>query len=90
MVMKERKWLIDQMSVKIISQVVLDVPRHADEDAPLQEQKKAAHGPGTHDLHSGDSYFRPRHLSPVGIERATHDQRYGDVKNYARHDAGNS
>ena len=88
--MKERERLIDQVSVKIIPQVVLDVPRHADKDATLKEQKKAAHGARAHDFRSGDRQFRPRHLSPVGIDGAAHDQRYGDVKNYARHDAGNS
>ena len=71
MFMKERERLIDQVSVKIIPQVVLDVPRHADKDATLKEQKKAAHGARAHDFRSGDRQFCPRHLSPSRRRRLT-------------------
>jgi hypothetical protein len=42
MFVKEREWLIDEVTVKSLSHVVLDIARHADQNAALQEEKESA------------------------------------------------
>src|SRR5437763_9895338 len=90
MLLKERLWLIDKARVEVVAQIVLNVTRHADEVAPLQKQKQATHRAGSDDFERGDRELRPRYLLPIRVDGTANDQWNRDVKDDARHDAGDA
>src|SRR6266496_695424 len=73
MLLKKRKGLIDQMGIKILTQIVFDVPRHADKDPPLQKEKYAADKARNQHLGRGDRQAGPADVIPVLIDGAAHD-----------------
>ena len=73
MLMKERLRLVHHRRIKIISQIVFDVTRHADEDAPLEEEKYAADHAGAQYLDRSDCQFLPADLLPVRIDGLAYD-----------------
>ena len=81
---------MDKLRVEFIAEIVLNVTRHADEDAPLPKQKQTTHRAGSDDFERGDRQLRPRYLLPIRVNGAANDQRNRDVKDNARHDAGDA
>ncbi len=67
MFVKERERLIDEVRVKILTHVVFDVARHADQNAALQKEKEAADETCAKNLRGRDDEFRPRDFSPVRV-----------------------
>ena len=61
------------MGVEILAQVVFDVTRHSNQNAPLKKQKRAAGETGSQDLHSRNSETSPANRGPILIDRATNN-----------------
>ena len=71
--MKERKRLVHKVGIKILAQVILDVPRHPDQDAALQKQEGAADCAGSEDFQRSDCELGPANRGPVFINGAADD-----------------
>ena len=68
------------MRVKNLSQVILDISRHADEDAPLEKQESATNETGSEDFQRGNGESRPTNLRPVLINSFADNDRYRKIK----------
>src|SRR2546422_5629598 len=90
MLLKKRLRLVDKARVEVVAQIILNVTRHADEDAPLQKQKQATHRAGSDDFERRDRQLRPGYLLPIRVDGTANDQWNRDVKDNARHDAGDA
>src|SRR5207245_3613885 len=75
MLVKKRERLIDQTRVEVVSQIVFDMPGHADENTPLQKKKEPAECARTQDFRGGDGQLGPGNLSPFGIDGPADNQR---------------
>src|ERR1051326_8287310 len=83
---EERERLIDEVTIKLLAHVVLDVARHADQNAALQKKKKPADQTCTEDFTGGDREFRPGQLSPVRVDRLADDEWNKKSGSYAAED----
>src|SRR5712692_102411 len=78
------------MSVEIVSQIIFNMSRHADEDAPLQEKKYSARRAGAENLQRGNRQLAPRNDSQVLVNRSPNDQWHCHVEDDIPHDAGDA
>ena len=90
MFVKERLRLIHEVGVEILTQVVLDVARHADQDPPLKEQKHAADNACAENLCSSYRQIGPVYFRPVRINGFTDDQRDVEAADDIREDASDA
>src|SRR2546425_13324095 len=90
MLVKKRERLIDQTRVEVVSQIVFDMPGHADENTPLQKKKEAAERARNQDIRGGDGQFGPGNLGPFGIDGAADNQRNAHVEDNTGDDADDS
>src|SRR2546426_10142261 len=90
MLVKKRERLIDQTRVEVVSQIVFDMPGHADENTPLQKKKEPAECARTQDFRGGDGQLGPGNLSPFGIDGPADNQRNAHVEDNTSDNAGDS
>src|SRR5437879_6491980 len=90
MLVKKGERLIDQTRVEVVSQIVFDMARHADEDTSLQKKKEPTERARTQDFRRGDGKLGPGNLGPFSINGAADNQRNAHVEDNAGDDAGDS
>ena len=71
------------MGIEVLAQIVFDVARHSDQDAPLKKKKSAAQKARTQDLQRRDGEFRPRNSIPVGVNCVSDDERNPQIEEYS-------
>ena len=69
MFVEERERLVDEVAIKLFSHVVLNVARHADENAALQKEKDTADDACGQHFTGSDREFCPGDLSPILVNR---------------------
>jgi hypothetical protein len=69
MFVKKRERLVDKVTIKLLSHIVLDIARHVDEYPALQKEKDTADQACSQHFTGGDGEFCPGNVSPILINR---------------------
>jgi hypothetical protein len=75
MFVEERERLVNEVTVKLLSHVVLDIARHADQYVALQEKEESADQTRGENLAGGDCELRPGNFGPVCVNSLSDDVR---------------
>src|SRR5678816_829195 len=82
--------LIYEMGIEIPTQVVFNLARHSNQNAPLKKKKCAADKTCTQDLERGDGEPRPGYLNPVSINGMADNDGNIEIENNAGHNTGDA
>ena len=88
--LEKRQRLIDQVSIKVLAQIVFNMTRDAIDEAALQKKKEAPDSAETQDLERGNSQLGPGYLAPFGINRFADNQRDAEVESDVRDNAADA
>ena len=73
-----------------LSQISTVQKVNENQNSTLQKQKQSAHRTGAENFEGRNRKFRPGNFGPFCVDRVAYNQRNADIKDNARHDAGDA